>query len=135
MKPSTKLLTLVGAAGLTGLASGLALATREMTRFSPVSDPWGFGIIFLAGIGLGALSRNFARLLIAILLVLLVAGTIMTLALIYPEMDPEALLGVGAAFSMALRKAVVNIFFFVLPLTLIGAMLGRIFSRHDHDHH
>lgn len=112
---------------LTGLTVGLALATRELLRFSPVPESFLLILIVLAGIALGSLVHDFARLLVAILVVTLVGGAVMMAALLFSELGDTAL-GLEAAFSVALSKAVRNVFF-IVPLTLIGSMVGRLFHR------
>lgn len=113
---------------LTGWAAGLAGATRELVRFSPVPESLLVAIVGIAGLALGSLIRSFAQLLTAILLVTLVSGGIMTGALLFSEVG-DSVLGVEATLSVAISKAVLNGFLFVFPLTLIGALLGRLFYR------
>lgn len=122
---------LVGAAFLVGLVAGLAMATQSLRIFSPVPGPILFGAVLLAGVGLGSLVRSLAQVLLAVIVTVVVSMIVMASALVYPEMGPEAALGVEAALTSALRIAVISGFFFVLPLTLIGAMFGRLFSRHE----
>jgi hypothetical protein len=119
---------LILAIALTGWAAGLAGATRELVRFSPVSEGFLVVIVGLAGLALGSLIRGFAQLLMAILLVTLVSGGIMTGALLLSEWG-DSLLGLEATLSVAISKAVLNGFLFVFPLTLIGALIGRLFYR------
>ncbi len=113
---------------LTGWAGGLAGATRELVRFSPVHEGFLVGIVGIAGFALGNLVRSFAQLLTAILLVTLVSGGIMTGALLFSEWR-DSVLGLEATLSVAISKAVLNGFLFVFPLTLIGALIGRLFYR------
>ncbi|MCL6642980.1 MAG: hypothetical protein K6T71_06640 [Candidatus Bipolaricaulota bacterium] len=120
--------TLVLATALTGIAVGLALATRELSRFSPVPENFLLGLVFLAGIALGGLLRGFAQLLAAILVVMLVGGAVMTAALLVAELG-DSLLGLEVTLSVAVGKAVLNGFLFIFPLTLIGALIGRLFQR------
>lgn len=120
--------TLVLAISLTGIAVGLALATRELSRFAPVPENLLLGLVFLAGIALGGLVHGFARLLAAILVVILIGGAVMTAALLAVELG-DSLLGVEATLSVAVGRAVLNGFLFVFPLTLIGALIGRLFQR------
>lgn len=121
---------LVGAASLVGLVAGLAMATQALPLFSPVPGVVLLGSVFLAGLGMGSLMRDLAQVLLAVIVTVLLSMVVMTLALVYPEMGPEAALGVEAALSGALQKAVISGFLFVLPLTLVGALVGRLFSRH-----
>jgi hypothetical protein len=113
---------------LTGVAAGLSGATRELVRFSPVSEGFLVGLVGIAGLALGSLIRGFAQLLTAILLGTLVSGGIMTGALLLSEWG-DSLLGLEATLSVAVSKAVLNGFLFVFPLTLIGALIGRLFQR------
>ncbi len=119
---------LVVAVVLTGLAAGLSGATRELVRFSPVSEGFLVGLVGGAGLALGGLIRGFAQLLTAILLGTLVSGGIMTGALLLSEWG-DSLLGLEATLSVAISKAVLNGFLFVFPLTLIGALIGRLLQR------
>jgi hypothetical protein len=113
---------------LTGVAAGLSGATRELVRFSPVSEGFLVCLVGIAGLALGSLIRGFAQLLTAILLGTLVSGGIMTGALLLSEWG-DSLLGLEATLSVAVSKAVLNGFLFVFPLTLIGALIGRLFQR------
>jgi len=113
---------------LTGLAAGLSGATRELVRFSPVSEGFLVGLVGVAGLALGGLIRGFAQLLAAILLGTLLSGGIMTGALLLSEWG-DSLLGLEATLSVAVSRAVLNGFLFVFPLTLIGALIGRLFQR------
>lgn len=119
---------LILAIALVGWAAGLAGATRELIRFSPVSEGFLVAIVGLAGFALGGLLRSFAQLLTAILLVALVSGGIMTGALLLSEVG-DAGLGLAATLSVAISKAVLTGFLFVFPLTLLGALIGRLFHR------
>ncbi len=122
---------MVGAALLVGLVAGLAMATQALPLFSPVPEALLFGSVLLAGVGMGSLVRNLAQVLLAVIVTVFVSMVMITAALVYPELGAEAALGVEAALAGTLRRAVISSFFFVLPLTLIGALLGRFFSRHD----
>lgn len=113
---------------LTGWTAGLAGATRELARFSPIHEGFLVGIVGIAGFALGNLVRSFAQLLTAILLVTLVSEGIMTGALLFSELGDSGL-GLEAALSVAISKAVLNGFLFVFPLMLIGALIGRLFYR------
>ncbi len=113
---------------LTGWAAGLAGATRELVRFSPIHEGFLVGIVGIAGFALGNLVRSFAQLLTAILLVTLVSEGIMTSALLFSGVGDSGL-GLEAALSVAISKAVLNGFLFVFPLILIGALIGRLFYR------
>lgn len=113
---------------LAGVTAGLCGATRELVRFSPVSEGFLVGLIGIAGLALGGLIRGFAQLLAAILLVTLVSGGIMTGALLLSEWG-DSVLGLEATLSVAISKAVLNGFLFVFPVTLIGALIGRLFQR------
>lgn len=119
---------LILAIALVGWAAGLAGATRELIRFSPVSESFLVAVVGLAGFALGGLLRNFAQLLTAILFVTLASGGIMTGALLLSEIG-DAGLGLAATLSVAISKAVLNGFLFVFPLTLLGALVGRLFHR------
>lgn len=127
---SRKIVLLVGAAGWVGLVAGLAMATQALPLFAPVSGVLLLGSVLLAGLGLGGLLENLPQVLLAVILAVVISVVVMTAALVYPEMGPEALLGVGAALTGAFRKAIISGFFLVLPLTLIGALIGRLFNRH-----
>lgn len=120
--------TLIVAILLTGWATGLAGATRELVRFSPVPESLLVAIVGITGLALGSLIRGFAQLLTAILLVTLMSTGIMIGALLLSEVG-DAVLGVEAALSVAVSKAMLNGFLFVFPLTLIGALIGRLFYR------
>ncbi|MCS6903244.1 MAG: hypothetical protein NZO41_03075 [Candidatus Bipolaricaulota bacterium] len=122
---------LVGVALWVGIIAGLAMATQALPLFAPVPALVLVGSVFLAGLGMGSLFKNLTQVLLAVIFTVIVSVLVMTLALVYPEMGPEALLGVEAALAGAFRKAILSGFFFVLPLTLIGALLGRLFSRHS----
>nr|BAL57423.1 hypothetical protein HGMM_F50D11C32 [uncultured Acetothermia bacterium]BAL59805.1 hypothetical protein HGMM_OP4C441 [Candidatus Acetothermum autotrophicum] len=112
----------------TAWAAGLAGATRELVQFSPVSEGFLVGVVGMAGVALGGLVGGFAQLLAAILLVTLGSGGIMTGALLLSEWG-DAGLGVEATLSVAISKAVLTGFFFVFPVTLIGALIGRLLHR------
>ncbi|MCS6937388.1 MAG: hypothetical protein NZ610_06855 [Candidatus Bipolaricaulota bacterium] len=121
---------LLGAALWVGIVAGLAMATQSLPLFAPVPGWMLLGSVVVAGVGMGSLFKNLTQVLLAVILTVIVSVMVTTLALVYPEMGPEALLGVEAALAGAFRKALINGFFLVLPLTLIGALVGRFFSRH-----
>lgn len=121
---------LIGAACWVGLIAGLAMATQALPLFSPVPGLVLLASVFLAGLAMSSLVRHLTQVLLVVILAVIVSVIVMTVALVYPEMGPEALLGVEAALAGAFRKAIISGFFFVLPLTLIGALAGRLFSRH-----
>jgi len=115
---------------LGGIAMGAALAVYDLNRFSPI--PSSIMLIFplLVGVLMGILTTSFPQALGVFLLTLLVFALADFFALSLPEFI-HAHLGREIAMQVSVAHALADGFIYILPLTLIGIILGKIIARGD----
>ncbi len=113
---------------LSSLASGAAFAIHELSEFSPLPGFVSFLIPLIAGASIGVLTRSLGQALLAVLLVSLLGIGVIVYALSYPELKSNYL-GIEIVASISLRKAIISGFFYMLPLTLIGVLIGKLLFR------
>jgi len=113
---------------LGGITLGAAFAIYDLTEFSPIPSAISFIIALIVGATIGMLTRGLERALIVTILVTLVGGVVIVYALSYPELR-EAYVGTEVITALSTRKAVINVFFYVFPLTLVGIFIGKFFAE------
>lgn len=113
---------------LSSLASGAAFSIYDLSEFSPLPGFSSFLIPLIVGASMGVLTRSLGQALLAVLLVSLLGIGVIVYALSYPELRSDQL-GIEIVASISLRKAIISGFFYMLPLTLIGVLLGKLLFR------
>ncbi|MCR4404901.1 MAG: hypothetical protein NUW06_06490 [Candidatus Acetothermia bacterium] len=122
---SLTLLILLG-----GMAMGAALAVYDLNRFSPIPSTIMLIFPFVVGMIIGVLTTSFAQALGVFFFTVLVYALADFLVLTFPEMI-HAHLGREITMQVSVVKALTGGIIFVLPLTLIGIILGKLVSRGD----
>lgn len=84
----------------------------------------------LIGIAIGILTRSFAQALGAFLLALVVYSLVDVLALVTPELI-HTHLGRGIVTQSSVARALLNGIVYVLPLTIVGLLIGKVITRGD----
>jgi len=109
---------------------GAALAVYDLNKFSPI--PSAVMLIFplLVGVIIGILTTSFPQALGVFLLTLLVFALADSFALSLPEFI-HVHLGRGIAMQVSVAHALTDGIIFILPLTIIGIILGKIIARGD----
>ncbi|GEM_PF-1954442 len=115
---------------LSGTSLGASMAVHSLSRFAPI--PSGLMLVFplLVGLALGVLTRGLAQALGAFLLVIGVYFAADFLALSLPELI-YAHLGREIVTQLSVARALVDGFIYVLPLTLIGLLVGKLVIKGD----
>ncbi len=115
---------------LSGIALGAATAVFDLNKFAPIPANLMLLFPFLIGIAIGTLTRSFAQALGAFLVALLVYALVDVLALVTPELI-HAHLGRGVVTQSSVARALLNGIIYVLPLTIVGLLIGKIITRGD----
>lgn len=125
-----KILSLALLVLLGGIAMGTALAVYDLNRFSPI--PSSIMLIFplLVGVIIGILTSTLGQALGVFLLAVLVYALADSLALSFPEFI-HTHLGTEITVQVSVVHALTSGIIYILPLALIGIMLGKIISRGD----
>lgn len=110
------LLSLLG-----GIALGTSLAMYDLDVFSPLPGPITFLTPLIVGVSIGALAPTLQRALIVMFVAIIIYGAVDIFSLSYPEFGRLGELGI----EFSALKAVLNGFVYVIPLTLIGLILGK----------
>jgi len=113
---------------LSSLASGAAFSIYDLSEFSPLPGFLSFLVPLIAGASIGALTRSLGQALLVVLLVSLLGIGVIVYALSYPELRSDHL-GLEIVASISLRNAIISGFFYILPLTLIGVLIGKLMFR------
>lgn len=119
------LLTLLG-----GIAIGTALAVYDLSKFSPIPSTVMLIFPFVVGVIIGILTTSLNQALVVLLLTLLVYAFTSFFALSLPEFI-HAHLGREIMMQLSVVHALGNGIIYVLPLTIIGIILGKFISRSD----
>jgi hypothetical protein len=122
---SLGLLTILG-----GVATGTALAVYDLNRFSPIPSTALLIFPFIVGMIIGILTTGFSQALVVFLLTLLVYALTSFFTLSLPELI-HAHLGREITMQLSVVHALANGIIYILPLTIIGIILGKIISRGD----
>lgn len=122
---SLALLVLLG-----GIAMGAALAVYDLDRFSPI--PSAIMLIFPLAVGvlIGILTGSLAQALGVFFFMIVVYAAADSLILTFPELI-HARLGTEITLQLSVVRALTGGIIFILPLTLIGIILGKIIARGD----
>lgn len=127
---SWRVISLVLLVLLGGIAMGAALAVYDLSKFSPIPSSVMLLVPLLVGVIMGILTRSFAQALGAFLLTILVFALAESLALVLPELL-HAHLGKEIALQVSVVRALTSGIIYILPLALIGIILGKIIARGD----
>lgn len=119
------LLTLLG-----GIAMGAALAVYDLNKFAPIPSAIMLVFPLLVGVLIGILTPTFGQALGVFILTILVYALADFLALSLPEMI-HAHLGMEITMQVSVVQALTNGILYILPLAIIGIILGKIISRGD----
>jgi len=115
---------------LGGIAMGAALAVYDLDKFSPIPSAVMLVFPLLIGVLIGILTRSLGQALGVFLLTILVYALADFLALSLPEFL-HAHLGREIAMQVSVVQALTNGIIYILPLAIIGIILGKIISRGD----
>ena len=115
---------------LGGIAMGAALTVYDLNRFSPIPSTVMLLVPLLIGVIIGILTPSFAQALGVFLLAILVFALAESLALSLPEFV-HIHLGREITMQVSVVQALTSGILYILPLTLVGIILGKIISRGD----
>jgi len=115
---------------ISGIALGAATAVFDLNKFAPLPANLMLLFPFLIGTALGILTRSFAQALGAFLSSLIIYALVDVLILATPELIYTHL-GRGVVTQTSVARALLDGIIYVLPLTIIGLLVGKLIARGD----